>query len=197
MSQNSALPCFIRSPLRLSALDWCEELVVVVEDSREEKEARGTHVADRGEAHLPSRSIPQFWKQPLWSNQWHAENMTTPTTIDEYIAAFPPPAQRQLSEIRELCRAAAPTADEQLKWRHPAYVHTDGVILFMFSGHAKHASLAFTPSTRAAFADDLTDYQTGKGTVALPYGTAVPVDLVRRMLEYRVLEYELHGVKWM
>ena len=118
-------------------------------------------------------------------------------TVDEYIEAFPTAAQDHLREIRTLLRSAVPTAGEQLKWSHPAYVHRDGVILFMFSGHSKHASLAFTPSTRAAFADELAAFQTGKGTVALPYGTAVPVDLVRRMLEYRVREYEIEGVKWM
>lgn len=40
--------------------------------------------------------------------------------------------------------------------------------LFMISGHAKHASVAFTPSTREAFAADLADLATGKGTRQAP-----------------------------
>lgn len=79
------------------------------------------------------------------------------------------PARRRRS-LRCLPRStpcAASAAQEQLKRGDPSYVHADGVILFMFSGHTKHASLAFTPSTRAAFDDDLADYQTGKGTIAV------------------------------
>lgn len=69
--------------------------------------------------------------------------------------------------------------------------------LFMISGHAKHASVAFTPSTREAFAADLADLATGKRTVKLPYDQPVPVDLIRQMMSFRVREHEDHGVLWM
>ncbi|WP_207913604.1 hypothetical protein [Dietzia cinnamea] len=72
-----------------------------------------------------------------------------------------------------------------------------GVILFMFSGHKAHASMAFTPSTKAAFEAELTRYRTGKSTVALPYGTPPPHPLLTRMIEYRVREHEHDGVNWM
>jgi uncharacterized protein YdhG (YjbR/CyaY superfamily) len=123
--------------------------------------------------------------------------MTKPTTVAEYVAQFPESVQGRLSEIRSLCRAAAPTAEEHLKWGHPAYVHTNGVILFMFSGHKAHASLAVTPSTREAFASQLGDYRTGNGTVALPYAAPLPAELLTRMIEHRVCEYETENVKWM
>lgn len=123
--------------------------------------------------------------------------MARPTTVDEYVAQFTQRVQGRLSEIRSLCRAAAPSAEEHIKWGHPAYVHAHGVILFMFSGHKAHVSLAFTPSTREAFAAQLSDYRTGKGTVALPYDDPFPTELITRMVEHRVIEYETEGVKWM
>jgi uncharacterized protein YdhG (YjbR/CyaY superfamily) len=86
---------------------------------------------------------------------------------------------------------------EQLKWGHPAYVHPDGVILFAFSAHKAHASFAVTPTTRAAFAADLIGYRTGKGTVALLYDVALPQSMLERMIEFRIREYEHHGIKWM
>ena len=120
-----------------------------------------------------------------------------PTTINDYISAAPKPGGDLLNQLRALCRDAAPHATEHIKWGHPAYVHPDGVILFMFSAHQSHASIAFTPTTRAAFADELRAYRTGKGTVALPYDSPPPGKLLRRMMEFRIREYEHDGVKWM
>ncbi|AWH90909.1 iron chaperone [Dietzia lutea] len=123
--------------------------------------------------------------------------MSKPATVDEYINAAPPLGRALLSELRSLSREVVPDAVEQIKWGHPACVHRDGVILFMFSGHKGHASVAFTPSTRAAFEAELTQYRTGTGTIALPYGTPPPRQLLTRMIKYRVREHEHDGVKWM
>jgi uncharacterized protein YdhG (YjbR/CyaY superfamily) len=123
--------------------------------------------------------------------------MPRPTTIDAYLEELTGPGHRLLQQLRALCRNAAPHAVEQIKWGHPAYVHPDGVILFMFSAHQAHASFAVTPSTRAAFADELGTFRTGKGTIALPYDDPLPRDLLRRMIEFRNAEYEDDGVKWM
>jgi uncharacterized protein YdhG (YjbR/CyaY superfamily) len=123
--------------------------------------------------------------------------VSRPATIDDYITAVPEPGRARVIEIRDLCRGAAPHATEAIKWGHPAYLHPEGVILFMFSAHKAHVSLAFTPSIRTAFADDLGSYQTGKGTVAVPYDAPLPTALIRRMIEARLREYEQQAVKWM
>ena len=47
------------------------------------------------------------------------------------------------------------------------------------------------------FAADLVGYRTGKGTVALPYDDPPPEAILRRMIEFRIREYERDGVKWM
>lgn len=123
--------------------------------------------------------------------------MSKPATIDEYISTAPPLGRALLNELRTICRDAAPNAVEQIKWGYPAYVHADGVILFMFSGHKAHANFAFTPTTRAAFEAELTRFRTGKGTIALPYDTTPPRPLLTKMIEYRVREHEHDGVNWM
>ena len=120
-----------------------------------------------------------------------------PLTVDEYIDHLSTRARARVSELRALAIAAAPAATETLKWGHPAYVHQSGVILFMVSGHKAHANIAFTPSTRHAFDDELTAYETGKGSVKLPYETPVPTDLITRMIHYRTREHEVDGVKWL
>ncbi|MDT0380422.1 DUF1801 domain-containing protein [Streptomyces sp. DSM 42041] len=122
--------------------------------------------------------------------------MSEPGTIDAYLEGFTGQARALLEQLRALAREAVPEADEAVKWRHPAWVHPSGTILFMISGHAQHANVAFTPSTREAFAAELTGFGTGKGTVRLPYGDPVPSALLRRMIAYRVREHEDDGVLW-
>jgi uncharacterized protein YdhG (YjbR/CyaY superfamily) len=123
--------------------------------------------------------------------------MGRPQTIDEYLDGFSGQSRKVLEELRALAKVAAPQASEAIKWGYPAWVHPSGTILFMVSGHAKHAGVAFTPSTREAFAADLADFATGKGTVKLPYDRPVPGDLLRRMVAFRVREHEDDGVLWM
>lgn len=123
--------------------------------------------------------------------------MGRPQTVDEYLEGFTGPGRDALEQLRALAREAVPAASEAIKWGYPAWVHPSGTILFMVSGHLKHAGVTFTPSTLEAFHADLADLATGKGTVKLPYGQPVPADLLRRMIAFRVREHEDDGVLWM
>lgn len=120
--------------------------------------------------------------------------MTKPTTVDEYVDAAPEVRLPVLRRLRELALANAPDATEGLKWSHPAY--WTSTILFVFSGHKEHASIVFTPSTRVAFDDELTGFETGAGSVRLPYDRPLPEDLIARMIRYRVRELAEDGVTW-
>jgi uncharacterized protein YdhG (YjbR/CyaY superfamily) len=123
--------------------------------------------------------------------------MARPQSIDDYLGGFTGQDRKLLEQLRALAHEAAPKATEAIKWGYPAWVHPSGTILFMVSGHAKHANITFTPSTREAFDADLADFSTGKGSIKLPYGRPVPDDLLRRMIEFRVREHEDDGVLWM
>lgn len=131
------------------------------------------------------------------SGRCHTAAMAKPQTIDEYIEGFAGPGREVLEQVRALALDAVPAASEAIKWGHPAWVHPSGTILFMVTGHAKHANVVFTPSTREAFDADLADFATGKGSVKLPYGRPVPGELLRRMIAFRVREHEDDGVLWM
>lgn len=127
----------------------------------------------------------------------HTSGMGKARTVDDYIEGFTGQSRELLLQLRALAHEAVPKASEAIKWGYPAWLHPSGTILFMVSGHARHASVAFTPSTREAFDADLAGLATGKGTVKLPYGERAPVDLLRRMIAYRVREHEDDGVLWM
>lgn len=120
-----------------------------------------------------------------------------PTTIDQYIAALEEPAVSRLRELRALAQEAVPDAAEAIRWGNPVYLHPSGTILFALSAYRDHTNFTLTPSTREAFTEELDEYETGKGSVKLPYTGSVPTDLLRRMIAFRVREHEEDGVMWM
>lgn len=123
--------------------------------------------------------------------------MSKPQTVDAYLEALTEQGRDLLEQVRALARETVPEASEAVKWGHPAWVHPSGTILFVFNGHARHANVVFTPSTREAFGDELAGFTTGKGSVRLPYGQPVPGGLLGRMMAFRVREHEDDGVLWM
>lgn len=114
-----------------------------------------------------------------------------------YIAAAAEEHRDRLAELREVCRTAVPDAGEAIKWGSPAYLHPEGTILFVFSVHKKHTNVTFTPSIRKHFDDQLTDWETGKGSVKIPHDKPLPGHLLTRMMQARWREFEEDGVNWM
>lgn len=108
-----------------------------------------------------------------------------PTTVDAYLAAFPPTVRRLLSQLRGIVRAAAPRAEEKIAYRMPAY-SLHGALVY-FAGYEKH--IGFYPGGVAAeFAKDLVGFRISKGTIQLPLDRALPVALIRKIVKARVAQ---------
>jgi uncharacterized protein YdhG (YjbR/CyaY superfamily) len=111
----------------------------------------------------------------------------TAATIDDYIAGFPPETQELLERVRAICREEAPGATETISYAIPTF-DLDGRHLCHFAAFKNH--LGFYPTDRGAeaFADELSSYKGGKGTVQFPYKDPLPADLIRRMVRHRVTQ---------
>ena len=68
--------------------------------------------------------------------------MTSDPRIDAYIAKAAPFAQPILSHVRARVHAAAPDAQETIKWSAPSFT-VDGKILLMMAAFKAHAALNF------------------------------------------------------
>lgn len=112
---------------------------------------------------------------------------TTAASIDEYIAQFPPETQTALEEMRAIIRDLAPDAVETISYAIPTF-DLGGTHLVHFAGYARHVGLYPTPSGMEAFADDLAPYKRGKGSAQFPLSEPLPVELIRRIVEFRVRE---------
>ena len=114
-------------------------------------------------------------------------NRSTTSSIDEYIAGFPPETQKVLEEMRALIRASAPGATESISYAIPTF-DLNGRHLVHFAGYKTHIGFYPVPSGLEAFKEDLMPYKQGKGSVQLPLGQPLPTDLIRRIVEFRVAE---------
>ena len=68
--------------------------------------------------------------------------MTSDPRVDAYIAKAAPFARPILEHVRTRVRAAAPEAEETLKWSAPAFT-IDGKILLVMAAFKAHAALNF------------------------------------------------------
>jgi uncharacterized protein YdhG (YjbR/CyaY superfamily) len=109
-------------------------------------------------------------------------------TVEDYLLSFPPTVRTVLQKMRKTIILAAPAAEEVLSYRMPAYKYK-GMLVY-FAAHTNHIGFYPFTSAIAAFKKELSGYQTSKGTVQFPFDKAIPLDLVARIIKFRVKENE-------
>ena len=107
--------------------------------------------------------------------------------IDHYIATFPAPVQELLQQVRQAILQAAPGAEESISYAMPAY-KLKGKALVYFAGYKNHIGFYATPTGHTAFAEDLSKYKQGKGSVQFPVTEPMPLELIKRIVKFRVSE---------
>ena len=112
---------------------------------------------------------------------------STPGSIDEYIAEFPPSTREVLEEMRGIIRAEAPDATETMSYAIPTF-DVNRKHLVHFAGYERHVGFYPGASGIAAFADELASYKSAKGSVQFSLGRPLPEDLIRRMVRFRLAE---------
>jgi uncharacterized protein YdhG (YjbR/CyaY superfamily) len=117
-----------------------------------------------------------------------------PKTVSEYIQLAPKEARAKLRQMRGCIRAAAPGAEEGLKWGMPAYSYRR--ILVIFGGFKNHIGFYPTASAVKAFAKDLSKFKMTRGTVQFPLEKPLPLPLIRKITTFRVRESKEQDKKW-
>lgn len=108
------------------------------------------------------------------------------SVIEVYISHVEPSVREKLQELYTLIRQEAPLATEKISYDMPTFHLKENLIHFAASKH--HIGLYPTPSAVEAFKDELGPYKWSKGTIQLPLDKPLPVDLIRRIVRFRVKE---------
>ena len=109
-----------------------------------------------------------------------------PTTIDQYIEGFPPEIQVILSKLRAAVRKAAPLAIERISYQIPTFYFNGNLV--HFAAYKTHIGFYPTSSGIKAFQKELSKYNTATGTVRFPLDRPLPLDLIKRIVKFRVKE---------
>jgi uncharacterized protein YdhG (YjbR/CyaY superfamily) len=106
-------------------------------------------------------------------------------SIDEYIGTFPEDIQALLEAVRATIKAAAPDAQETISYQMPTFV-LNGHLVY-FAAWKNHIGLyPASGGVPEAFKDELAKYERTKGTIKFPISQPLPLDLISRIVQFRV-----------
>lgn len=108
------------------------------------------------------------------------------TTIDDYISGYPSEIQAILQEVRATIQKAAPGATEKISYQLPTFYLSGNLV--HFGAFKKHIGFYPTSSGIANFTEELAPYQTSRGAVQFPLVQPIPLNLITKIVEFRVRE---------
>jgi uncharacterized protein YdhG (YjbR/CyaY superfamily) len=108
------------------------------------------------------------------------------TSVDEYIEGFPKEIQTILAEIRAVIKKAAPQAEESISYQMPVYKQNGPLVYF--AAFKNHIGFYATPNANQTFAKELSKYKQGKGSVQFPLDEPMPLELIEKIVRFRVKE---------
>lgn len=116
-----------------------------------------------------------------------------PLNVDEYIAEFPKDTQKLLEEIRTVIKKAAPEAEETISYAMPTFkLHGN---LVHFAAYKNHIGFYPAPNGIDEFKKELSVYKGAKGSVQFPLNKPMPLDLISRIVKFRVKENSEKALK--
>lgn len=111
---------------------------------------------------------------------------TATQNIDEYIADFPEDVQAKLKQLRAVIKAAAPEAEEAISYQMPTFKLKGNLV--HFAAYQNHIGFYPAPRGIEAFKEELSAYKGGKGSVQFPLDKPLPLDLISKIVRFRVAE---------
>jgi uncharacterized protein YdhG (YjbR/CyaY superfamily) len=108
------------------------------------------------------------------------------TSIDEYIAACPADVRHILQAIRSTIRRAAPSAEETIAYRIPAF-RLNGPLVY-FAAFKNHIGLFPPVHGDKRLMQAIAPFANAKGNLRFPLGRRIPYALIGRIVKARVRE---------
>ena len=106
--------------------------------------------------------------------------------VDTYIAQCSEEQQSRLKALRALIHETVPLVRETIKYGMPTFLY-EGDLIYFAAGKA-HTGLYPMPSGVAHFSEELLSYHTSKGAIQFPLDRELPLDLIQRIILFRVEE---------
>lgn len=112
--------------------------------------------------------------------------------IETYIENTPKERHEKLNQLYHLIQQLAPEATEKIAYGMPTFYLKGNLV--HFANAKKHIGFYPTPSAIRAFATELMPYKTSKGAVQLPIDSDLPIELIEKMVRFRIKENMTDGL---
>ncbi|GAB3250584.1 iron chaperone [Nocardioides dilutus] len=109
----------------------------------------------------------------------------TDPAVQAYLDGFDGEVLARLEQVRAIVAEEAPDAVEGLAYGLIGWKLNKKPLIYT-GGFAKHVGLYATPEGHEEFAEELSRYKQGKGSVQLPLTEPLPEDLIHRIVAFRV-----------
>ncbi len=109
-----------------------------------------------------------------------------PTPITDYILQFPADVQQKLNELRTAILEIVPDATEKIAYGIPTFYVKGNLV--HFAAYKSHIGFYPGASGIETFQSELTQYKLSRGTVQFPLDQPLPMELIRRIVRYRLAE---------
>lgn len=102
--------------------------------------------------------------------------------ITEYLSARPQEQQDALERLRRLIRSCVPEAEECISYGIPAFC-LDGKPLVAYGASKTHCALyPMDPNVLTAHLEELSGFETSKGTIRFQPTAPLPDEIVRKLV---------------
>jgi uncharacterized protein YdhG (YjbR/CyaY superfamily) len=107
-------------------------------------------------------------------------------SVGDYIHSFPEHVRVKLEELRSAIKEVVPEAQEKISYQMPAFF-LNGILVW-FAGYSRHIGFYPKASGIAAFESELSEYKHAKGSVQFPMDDSLPIDLIKKIVQFRIEE---------
>ncbi len=111
--------------------------------------------------------------------------------VDAYLEGVPEPQRSTLAQVRTTLAALLPDAEQTISYGSPTF-KVGGRGVAGIAAFTRHCSfLPMSGSVTAKLAEELSGYETTKGSVKFPVDSPLPEHVVRALVDARLAELGL------
>ena len=112
------------------------------------------------------------------------------TNPEAYLFTLSPEIRERMESVRGTVMELAPQAEEVISYNMPAFRLKE--ILLWYAAFRKHIGIYPKAATIEAFRNELKGYKTSKGAIQFPHNRPLPLDLIRKLVEYRLQKMRIN-----
>ena len=106
--------------------------------------------------------------------------------VKAYFDGFGLEVQERLHQIRNLVIQMLPEVEEDIRYGIPTFIYHGNLV--HYAAFKNHIGFYPVPSGMEAFKDELKVYKQGKGSVQFPLSQPLPLDLIKKIVQFRIDE---------